>query len=515
MIKRTRWTGIVSLLVVMALIVSFAAGIPTAGIARSDKGEFYTGKVPKYVFLFIGDGMSYAQVSSAEMFLGQKALPGEITPRQLNFSRFPVFGTLMTQDSTSFIPDSASAATSLASGYKTLSGVINMDETKTIKYKPISEDLKEKGYKIGVITSVPITHATPAAFYAKVPHRDEAYEIGKQLAASGFDFFGGGSFDKPTGNNKNEKHIFEIVKEAGYTIANTNEEILSLNGTSGKVVAINPALDGTAMNYEIDRKKEAGELSLADFVKKGIDVLDNPDGFFMMVEGGKIDWANHANDAAASIHDTIAYADAVEVALTFYKKHPDDTLIVVTADHECGGMSIGFANTGYSTYFENLQPVTMSYVEFDKIINNYKKNVTRDEAKLEDFLPLIKNAYGLMTADDPDARSNPRMVLSSYETGLLRTALDWSMIPKKERSYTEQEKVLYGGYEPLSVTLSHIVNSKAGLSFASYSHTGLPVPVYAIGSGAELFEGFYDNTEIYYKLAAVTRIGGHKKAVGF
>jgi alkaline phosphatase len=500
------WRGIVAFLAVMAVLVTFVSGAPTLGTATamSVNGDVhYTGNAPKYVFMFIGDGMSYAQVSSTEMYLGQKDIPGQVTPKQLNFTQFPTHGALMTQDSTSFIPDSASTATSLASGYKTLSGVINMDKTKTSKYKPITEDLKENGYKIGVVTSVPITHATPAAFYAKVANRNDAYAIGQQLAASGFDYFGGGSFDQPTGPKKDQTPIFDIVRKAGYTIADTNDAILALNNKSGKVVAINPALDGTAMNYEIDRDKGAGELSLADFVKKGIDVLvdnpNNPNPFFMMVEGGKIDWANHANDAAASIHDTLAFADAVQKALEFYKEHPNDTLILVTADHETGGMSLGFANTGYSTYFEKLQPVTKSYVEFDKILSAYKQNHTRDTANLDELMGEIGSAHGLTT-------------LSGYEKDLLSKALDWSMMPTSERKYTEQEKILYGTYEPLSVTLSHIVNSRAGLSFTTYSHTGLPVPVYTIGAGAEVFDGFYDNTGIYYKLVALTKIKQHKKA---
>jgi Alkaline phosphatase len=158
-------------------------------------------------------------------------------------------------------------------------------------------------------------------------------------------------------------------------------------------------------------------------------------------------------------------------------------------------MTLGFANTGYSTYFNKLQPVTMSYVEFDKILSDYRKTATRDTAKLEDLMGEIKAAYGLTMAD-----------LSQYEIGMLRKALDWSMTDKAERNYNDQEKILYGTYEPLSVTLSHIVNNKAGLSFTSYSHTGLPVPVYAMGTGADMFGGFYDNTGIYYKLAAITKI---------
>jgi alkaline phosphatase len=130
-----------------------------------------------------------------------------------------------------------------------------MDVTKTEAYKPITEDLKAKGYKIGIITSVPITHATPAAYYAKVANRNDAYEIGKQLASSGFDYFGGGDFDQKTGPKGTDRHIYEIVKEAGYTIANTKESILALNNNSGKVVAIDPDNYETALDYEIDVHK--------------------------------------------------------------------------------------------------------------------------------------------------------------------------------------------------------------------------------------------------------------------
>ncbi len=141
-----------------------------------------------------------------------------------------------------------------------MSGVINMDETKTNIYTPITEDLQVQGYKIGIVTSVPITHATPAAYYAKVASRNDAYEIGKQLA-SGFDYFGGGDFDQKNGPKGTDQLIYEIVEKAGYTIANTKEEILALNNRSGKVVAIDPDNYEAALDYEIDR--EADELGLA------------------------------------------------------------------------------------------------------------------------------------------------------------------------------------------------------------------------------------------------------------
>ena len=236
MARKTRLFSIVSLLVIVALCMAVLVSVPTSGTANPKGFETHRGKVPKYVFLFIGDGMSYAQVSSAEMYLGNKADSDAVTPVQLNFSQFPVHGALMTQDSTSFIPDSASTATALASGYKTLSGIINMDEAKEKVYTPFSENLQAMGYKIGVITSVPIDHATPAAFYAKVAHRGQVDSIAQQLAASGFDYFGGGGFQ---GNVAQVEQSLGYARDAGYTIPETREDILALNKNSGKVLAIN------------------------------------------------------------------------------------------------------------------------------------------------------------------------------------------------------------------------------------------------------------------------------------
>ncbi|MFW6022959.1 MAG: alkaline phosphatase [bacterium] len=464
----------------------------------------YDGSIPKYVFMFIGDGMSSSQVIAAEMYLGNKKNSEAIETSRLNFSNFPVTGQSQTYDATSFIPDSASTATSLASGIKTLSGVINMKVNKTDKVIPITEDLKKRGYKIGVISSVPINHATPAAYYAKISSRNNYYEIGKQLVESGFDYFGGGDFNHPKGSNGDQKHIYDIAQDHGYQIANTKEDILNLNSKSGKTIAINSTLDGTAMDFELDRTPD--ELALADFVRKGIDVLDNSRGYFMMVESGKIDWAGHANNAAASIHDTIAFADAIDEALKVYNKYPEDTLIVITGDHECGGMSVGFAGTGYSTFFNAIDNVSMSHVGFNKIFSEYKDKTDSSKAKLEHLLPQIRIAYGLVTPSDSNADSYPEGVLTNSEISRLRAALKQSMIPSNERNYTDREKIMYGGYEPLTITLTHIANNKAGLNYSSFSHTGVPVPVYALGSGAESFNGFYDNTDVYHKLCSIMGI---------
>ena len=455
-------------------------------------------KTPKYIFLLIGDGMSYAQINAAQVYLGNNT-SGQVDTSDLNFTQFPVSGNVTTHDSTSFCPDSASTATALSCGVKTHSGVLGLAADKTTQPESITEMLAASGMRIGVISTVTINHATPAAFYAHIEARGEYYEIANQLAESGFDYFGGGTVNKPTGSDKDQADAYGIIEAAGYTIANTKEAIETLDSSSGKVYAVTPITqDSGAMQYAMDA--EDGDLTFADYIQAGINVLDNENGFFMMAESGKIDWACHANDAKAAIMEVIDYADGVQVAIDFAAQHPDETLILITGDHETGGMTIGYAATGYSTAFDILEGQSISYVEFNNIVGDLKE--ANPELTLEDVLPVIKENFGLIAPSDPDAaiEANAAMVMTDYEFEKLQTGFKESMLPSDQRSSSDETALLYGSYDPLSVSLTHIINNKAGIGWTSYSHTGTPVPVYAMGAGSELFGGSYDNTGVFDRL---------------
>ena len=450
---------------------------------------------PKYVFMFIGDGMGNPQVAATQYYLGSIENPQSEfpVPADLSFTRFEALGMVTTYDASSFCPDSASTATSMASGEKTLSGVINYDVTLTTPFKLITEYAKEAGYKIGVISSVSVDHATPAAYYAKQPSRNDYYEIALQ-AVNGdtVDYLAGGGF------KKNADELLALAQENGFTVTQNNDEVRALTADAGRVLAINPVLqDSKAIHYEIDRERLTAQgediLSLADFVRAGINVLDNENGFFMMCEGGKIDWAGHANDAATSIHETLAFSDAVQVAVDFAAEHPEETLIIVTADHETGGMTIGFATTAYDTHFDYLTNQTISFTDFDGVIATMRES----GATFEEALEQIKTYYGLTTEPDQP------LTLTDAELESLKNAFDLSMTAKDARVIGEQEALLYGGYEPLSMAVSHIINNKAGLSYTSYAHTGLQIPVYATGVGAQTFSGLYDNTDIFNRTMQV------------
>ena len=459
-------------------------------------------KIPKYVFLFIGDGMSYPQFQAASDYLGALAdtgsddiLDGNVP---LTFMNFPVAGSAVTYDSSSFCPDSASTATSLSTGYKTYSGTINMDETATVSYETISEKLHAQlGWKVGVISSVNLNHATPAAFYAHQAKRSNYYEIGQELVASNFEYFAGGGLLKPTGPDKDKTSLYDLAADAGYKVVMTQAEAAAVTSADGKVLIIDEHLaDSDAFAYENDRAD--GNWALSDYVKKGIEVLDNDTGFFLMVEGGKIDWACHANDAGSTIADTIALSDAVDEAVAFAQQHPDETLILVTGDHETGGLTIGYAGTDYDTFLTNLEHQKISYAKFDSdYVAKYKENNTSFDEVMKDVTAL----FGLKT----EGAEDDTLVLTAYELDKLKAAYEATMDAGRADAdpANQAEYVLYGSYEPLSVTITHILNNKSGVNFASYAHTGLPVAVFAQGSGQDLFEGFYDNTQVYHKLAGL------------
>ena len=518
--KRTRILPI--LLAAILLIAAIPFGIAAAtsdtaqgprtgsNVAIRSEGETMT--APKYVFLFIGDGMTYPQFQTASAYLSINADKDTIltTSEMLNFMKFPVSGSATTYDSTSFCPDSASTATSIASGHKTYSGVLNMNEAKNKTYTTIAESLKAAGYKIGIISSVNLNHATPAAFYAHQASRNNYYEIGLELIASNFDYFAGGALLKPTGDKSEDVQpdLYDLATAGGYKVVKTQAEAQALTADAGKAIVIAEDLaDSNSMNYEIDRADTA--WALKDYVQQGITMLNNDKGFFMMVEGGKIDWACHANDAGSTIHDTIALADAVQVAIDFASEHPDETLILVTGDHETGGLSIGYAGTNYNTYLKNINYQTISYAKYDA---DYVAKYVESKTPFADAMKDVAALFGLVMPDQADAAANKTLVLTDYEVAELKKAYDITLKggfgtdANGKSLQTAEEYIQYGTYTPFSVTVTHLLNNKSGINFSSYSHTGLPAAVYASGVGQELFVGGYDNTDIYNKMAQLLGI---------
>jgi len=435
-------------------------------------------KQVKYCFLFIGDGMGVAQVNLTEAYLA--AVNNEKGFHQLSFTQFSHAGLVSTFANNRFITCSAAAGTAFATGYKTNINRISTDSTGQVPFKSIAAICKENGMKVGILTSVSIDHATPAVFYAHQHSRNNYFEIGIDLANSDFDFFGGGGLKSPSGEiNGVEVAVYQLAQKNGFKYVNTRDDLMSLQPGNEKVFAVYPELlESAAMPYVID---EPSGPTLADFTSKAIELLDNENGFFMMVEGGKIDWACHSNDAPTSIHETIAFDEAVQEALKFYKKHPNETLIIVTADHETGGMALGANKTKYESYFQYLQYQKVSHDKFNSIVADFQKTLTDDfEKDLNNLLDLVGKYYGL----------GKEIPLTEEEKSKLWFAFEKSV----EKSKIEQK--LHGDYQADYTFPINLISEKAGVGWTTYSHTGINIPIYAIGPGAELYSGVIDNTDI-------------------
>ncbi len=436
----------------------------------------------KYVFLFIGDGMGLAQVNLAQGYLS--ALNGELGMHTLEFTRFPSTGLLTTYANNRLITGSAAAATALATGHKTDIDRISMSPDKTEIYKSIAELAKLNGMRVGIVTSTALNHATPAAFYAHQPDRNMYFEIGLQLATSNFDYFaGGGLRDAVKEVDGKEVNLLDKAENNGFYLVKDVEDFKSMMRTRKKIIMLSPRKGKEeTMPYSIDMG--TADPTLADFTGKGIELLNGEEGFFMMVEGGKIDIACHADDAGTAIQEVLAFDQAVGLAVDFYNEHPDETLIVVTADHETGGLSLGNESRGYDTDLAVFQYQKSS---IDKLTRDIKalreKKKGKEDEDFEKLLKLLNVNLGLN-----DKKNHT--LLSEDELSRLKEMMVESLYEKSRK------KGDYGNNEPLAREGLQILATKAGISWGTGTHTFESVPVYAIGAGAEEFEGYIDNTDI-------------------
>lgn len=409
----------------------------------------------KYIFLFIGDGMGENQILAAnEALLSASREP-------LCFLQFPVVGSMHTDNIEGETTDSAAAATAISAGKKTLNGYLGLDrDGNRLTY--LSETLRDMGSKIGILTTVSLDHATPAGFYAHVDSRRTYDMIADDLFASGFDFFAGGGFHDAS-------NAADHAAENGYTLIHSPSDaaadaegklILSSNLIFGDYGVL-PAIDGGA---------RAGWLR--DSTALAISRLSGPDGFFLMVEGGRIDYFCHYHDAGSFVAELLDFEEAVDVAVSFYEAHPSETLILVTADHETGDVSLVSGDRA---------ALLRQSVSCDQSDDTLVFDCVQAKTPFSEALPLFLSAFGLAG-------------LTPEETAFLEEAYGHSLKGDLPSNRSNEE---YGVYEPMTSACAALVAARAGLSFGSGGHTSRDVPVYALGVGSEFFAGSYENTNLH------------------
>lgn len=436
----------------------------------------------KYVFYFIGDGMGPNQVLSAEMYLAE--LDGKLGRNQLFMTTLPYSGALATFSASNGITDSSAAGTALSTGSKTNNGTLGINaqgDTLTT----VAEHLKAAGWGVGLLTTVAIDHATPAAFYANVAARNSYYEIGRQLTLSGFDFFGGAGFHEP--DDHNAPNLYDLAEQQGYTIAGGLKQAELMSKQAKKMILVQPedAADrhhkGSNFPYRIDDRPF--DLHLKPLTEFAANYLEaHNDRFFLMVEGGMIDYACHGQDGATAIQETIDFDAAIGYALEFYNRHPGETLIVVTADHETGGLALG--NSHYTLDLQLLRHQHCSEGKLsDELSALYNVNSHPDWQNVRDLLQQRLDFYTDITItedEDEELQAIFRKTIEDRDESTVKT--------------------LYKDINALSGAAVALLNKKAMLGWTSYSHTAAAVPIFAIGKGAEQFTGWQDNTAVAPKI---------------
>lgn len=426
---------------------------------------------PKYIFYFIGDGMGHGQVMAADTY---RRLV-EKRPEKLLMMQFPIAGVCTTYSASTPVTDSAAAGTALATGSKTKNNMLGMS-ADTVAVRSVADDLAERGYGIGLVTNVCPDDATPGAFYAHVPARWMWEDIALQFADSPVKFLAG-SMLRGTQTDGKYNGLYEKIADKGVKIVRGVENLEGVDAE--RILLLNTDTVSQNMGYAVDSPKGN---TLGQFTDAAIAHMQrtSPDKFFLMIEGGNIDWAGHDNDGITIVREVLAYDSVLTKAYDFYLQHPEETLIVVTADHETGGMTVGQKSVGYNNYPQVVDRQHKSKAQFSEecwAIIKGNTPITWEEmkGKLADYL-------GFYTESKISPEREKRLI----------DAFNNTFVEKDGKSTTG----LYSTYPEFVEVAYTIQNEIAGYGFTSGKHTGNPVPVFAIGVGAERFGGALDNVDI-------------------
>jgi alkaline phosphatase len=320
-----------------ALLFAIALSLAFCGICASAG----TLAPARSVILFIGDGMG-VQITSIAVLYAEKELGAELN--MIRLANQGTTGLMTTHSADKLVTDSAASGTAIATGVMTNNGVVGMAPDGRV-LRNLFEDAIREGKAVGVVTTTSVTDATPASFMAHVPYRGEHEDIAGQIVESGVNVvLGGGRMffqPPPQGERRDGNDLVEIARERGYQVVFTAARLKAAGG--GSLLGL---FAGEVMPFELERD-EVVIPSLAEMTMKALDILDDdPDGFMLVVEGGRIDHAAHGNSIEDALADLFAFDEAIGLAMAYQQR--DSTLtIVVTADHDCGGPAITGTSHAY------------------------------------------------------------------------------------------------------------------------------------------------------------------------
>lgn len=432
----------------------------------------FKGKKAKNIIFMISDGMSNGTLSMANLY--SKNILGRETHWMNLYLENKASRALMdTASANSIVTDSAAASSSFGGGFRVNNGSLNVGPNGE-QHLPIWQKFKRKGKKAGCVTTVTITHATPAGFCINSAKRSAEADIAEMYAEFGFDVMmgGGDEFFNPQ-KRKDRKDIYSAYKRKGYLVLKGREELKNVDKSKPVLGVFNTG----ALPYFIDRESTP-ELqnipTLAEMTKSAIDQMkDHKEGFVLQVEAGKVDWAAHANDVAALIHDQLAFDEAIKVVMDFAEKDKD-TLVIITTDH-------GNANPGTiygADATKNFNSIANYKFTNEYLLNNIHSNFNIQQVK--DWV-VANNRFSL---SDDEANH-----LLNFYRGL----------EKDEDGLYNYKKLPYKAF-------SEIQKKHNAVGWISMDHSGDYVELAMHGPGSELLKPFVKNVDLHYFMLKVAEI---------
>ncbi|MBP1715664.1 MAG: alkaline phosphatase [Deltaproteobacteria bacterium] len=468
------------------------------------------GAEPKNVILLIGDGMGPESVGLAVYY--NRFMNG--MDKRLNMERLMAAGNTgycLTYQYGTVVTDSASAATALASGVKTRDAIIGKDHDGR-SMKNLVDIARQLGKSAGVVSNTRLTHATPAAFYASVIHRDMENVIAAQFVDRGdltVALAGGARHFIPEGTKvedhpalkgiakearggkskrKDNRDLVSEAKNKGYYLVTNEKELLTLDvQKTEKVLGF---FSGEEFSSAIDRQPQyqIGLPNLSQMTGKALEILSkNPQGFFLMVEGGQIDHVSHGNDVASVLHEMLEFDQTVGAAMSFAAQNPD-TLVVVTADHDTGGLAISYS--GYNPP----PPLKLPSGETWKTKYNFaEKDIFEKMSKQKkSFLKMVEDSKWNPVALRKEIEENTAFPITEEQAA--------GLIAKDSRTgfpTMRDNRAFYKSDEKTPTALmGRLFGKEMNISWATGNHTHTPVMIFANGPMAEKFRGLIDNVDV-------------------
>lgn len=421
-------------------------------------------KIAKNIIFLVSDGMSTGTLNMADIYLDRKTGKGSNWIRLYKDNK--VTRALMeTFSASSIVTDSAAASSSWGSGFRVNNGSLNTGINGET-YLPLWQKFKKAGKKAGCVTTVPITHATPAGFCINSKSRNSQEEIAEQYLNLNFDVLMGGGLDYfSSEKRKDKKDLFKDFQQKGYQVVKNKSDFLN---TSNKKPILGVFFND-ALPYSKDKEssKELTETipTLAEMTAKAIaNMKDHAAGFVLQVEAGKVDWAAHANDIAGLLYDQIAFDEAVKVAIDFAEKD-GNTLVIITTDH-------GNANPGI--IYGKEANINFDSIQNYKQTNDWILNGIGKETSIAQIKERIEYANNYSISDE-----QAKEILSHYNTIKLEDGL----------------------YNPKKLPfkyLSELQKSKNSVGWISMDHSADYVELAMFGPGSDLLKPFVKNTDLHY-----------------